>query len=74
MLTGKPPFSASHAMRVILQHLNEIPTPPSQALIKPVAWQIPADLEAVVLRCMQKDPELRFQICVRIGHGASRMW
>lgn len=60
MLTGKPPFTATHAMRVILQHLNEEPIPPSQALERKVNWQIPADLEAVVLRCMQKNPENRF--------------
>lgn len=60
MLTGKPPFSATHAMRVILQHLNEEPTPPSQAVNRPLNWQIPSDLEAVVLKCMQKDPELRY--------------
>lgn len=60
MLTGKPPFSATHAMRVILQHLNEEPTPPSQAVNRPLNWQIPPDLEAVVLKCMQKDPALRY--------------
>ena len=60
MLTGKPPFSATHAMRVILQHLNDEPTPPSQAVNRPLNWQIPADLEAVVLKCMQKDPEDRY--------------
>ncbi|MCC6509989.1 MAG: serine/threonine protein kinase [Pirellulaceae bacterium] len=61
MLTGKPPFSATHAMRVILQHLNDAPTPPSQALDRELNWQIPADLESVILRCMQKDPEQRFR-------------
>lgn len=60
MLTGKPPFSATHAMRVILQHLNDEPTPPSQVVNRPLNWQIPADLEAVVLKCMQKDPAARF--------------
>lgn len=64
MLTGKPPFSATHAMRVILQHLNDEPTPPSQAVNRPLNWQIPADLEAVVLKCMQKAPEDRYStIC-----------
>ena len=60
MMTGKPPFSAQHAMRVILQHLNDEPMPPSQAVNRPLNWQIPADLEAVVLKCMQKDPEDRY--------------
>lgn len=60
MLTGKPPFSAKHAMRVILQHLNEAPTPPSQAIDRPLNWQIPPDLEAVIMRCMQKSPNERY--------------
>ncbi|MGN6545188.1 MAG: serine/threonine-protein kinase [Aureliella sp.] len=60
MLTGKPPFSAKHAMRVILQHLNEPPTPPSQALERPLSWQIPSDLEAIIMRCMQKSADDRY--------------
>ncbi len=64
MLTGKPPFAAAHAMRVILQHINEAPVPPSQAMQRSVPWDIPEDLEGVILRCMQKNPEGRFQsIC-----------
>jgi serine/threonine protein kinase len=60
MLTGKPPFAATHALRLILQHLNEAPILPSQALDRKVNWQIPADLEAVVMRCMQKTPAARY--------------
>ncbi|MGN6136637.1 MAG: serine/threonine-protein kinase [Aureliella sp.] len=60
MLTGKPPFSATHAMRLILQHLNDAPLPPSQAVERKLNWQIPADLEAVIMRCMQKSPDQRF--------------
>jgi eukaryotic-like serine/threonine-protein kinase len=60
MLAGKPPFSATHAVRLILQHINDAPIAPSQALDRKVNWQIPADLEAIIMRCMQKSPEDRY--------------
>ncbi len=56
LLTGKPPFGGHHWLDVIDKHLREDVTPPSR--LRP---EVPAELEAVVLRCLQKDPADRYQ-------------
>ena len=55
LLTGRPPFERTNAMEVIVAHARDEVTPPSQ-----FQSDIPADLEAVVLRCLAKRPEDRF--------------
>lgn len=55
MLTGHLPFFAETAVNVILMHLNEAPKPPSSFNIP-----IPAELEGIVLKLMEKKPEHRF--------------
>jgi serine/threonine-protein kinase len=56
MLTGQVPFTADQAYRILMKHRNEVPRPPSS--IEPT---IPPALEAVILRCMEKAPERRYQ-------------
>jgi serine/threonine-protein kinase len=56
LLTGRPPFESDKAIKVLLAHVNEPPPLPSQ-----LNEAVPHDLEEVVLRCLEKDPELRFQ-------------
>lgn len=51
LLTGRPPFLGSDAMAVMMAHAHEQAEPPSRHVA-----DIPADLEAVVLRCLQKAP------------------
>jgi len=55
MLAGRPPFVGDSPVAALYQHVNEPALPPS--MFHPV----PADLEAVVLRCLAKDPDDRFQ-------------
>ena len=56
LLTGVPPFDHSHPMKVMLAHTREEPVPPTKHNL-----QIPSDIEQVVLRCLEKDPDHRFQ-------------
>lgn len=56
MLTGKPPYDADSAVAVLLKHINE---PVPSVLLK--NSQIPAALDAVVMRAMAKDADERFQ-------------
>ena len=56
LVTGRPPFEGDKPLKVIFAHANQPVTPPS-ALQK----GIPDDLEAVLLRCLAKDPADRFQ-------------
>jgi eukaryotic-like serine/threonine-protein kinase len=56
LLTGEPVFSGQSAVEVCLQHLNATPVPPRERLKR----ALPAELEAIVLRCLAKDPATRF--------------
>jgi serine/threonine-protein kinase len=55
LLTGQPPFARDTAMAMLLAHAYEPVVPP-----RDVNPAVPADLQAVVLRCLQKKPELRY--------------
>jgi serine/threonine-protein kinase len=56
LLTGAPVFEAASLVEVVAHHLHTPPRRPSER--SPHA--VPADLEAVVLRCLAKDPDARF--------------
>jgi serine/threonine-protein kinase len=56
MLTGRPPFPGDNAIKVMIAHASEPVTPPS--VFRP---DVPADLEAVVMRSLAKSPADRFQ-------------
>ncbi|HXF71003.1 MAG TPA: Stk1 family PASTA domain-containing Ser/Thr kinase [Actinomycetota bacterium] len=55
MLTGRPPFTGDSPVAVAFKHVNEAPTPPSK-----LAPDVPPDLEAVVMRCLAKNPANRY--------------
>ena len=55
-LTGRVPFDADSTVSIALQHVSEPPVPPSQ--LEPT---VPPELDAVVLRALEKDPDRRFQ-------------
>ncbi|MEZ6110361.1 MAG: serine/threonine-protein kinase [Pirellulaceae bacterium] len=56
LVTGRPPFDDSRPLKVLLAHVSTEVTPPSH-------WQadVPADVERLILRCLAKRPEDRFQ-------------
>jgi serine/threonine-protein kinase len=55
MLTGRKPFTAGTAMAMMYAHFNEDPKP-----IRELRPDIPADLEAAVMRMLSKDPDQRW--------------
>ena len=57
MLAGRPPFDADSSMEVLIDHMQATPTPVSQ--VSEVA--IPQELEAAVMRCLEKNPDDRFR-------------
>jgi serine/threonine-protein kinase len=57
LLTGRLVFEADTPMRMLMQHVQAIPAPPSQRTELP----IPAELDAIVMACLRKDPNERPQ-------------
>jgi tetratricopeptide (TPR) repeat protein/tRNA A-37 threonylcarbamoyl transferase component Bud32 len=57
-LTGKPPLAGDNTVQTILKHVNEKPAP--MASVNP-SMRLPAGLEEVVLQCLEKNPEARYQ-------------
>jgi serine/threonine-protein kinase len=59
MAAGKVPFDADNFMGILTQHMYKSPVP-IRALI-PQPQEIPPGLEAIVLKCLSKKVELRYQ-------------
>jgi serine/threonine-protein kinase len=54
--TGRLPFGGDSVMAVVLAHIQQPPPRPKQ-FVK----GLPIELEAVILKCLEKDPARRFQ-------------
>ena len=57
MLTGQVPFTADNFMGILTKHLLEPPVPPRK---RRPDLEIPAEVEAICLRAMDKDRDKRF--------------
>ena len=57
MFTGRVPFEADSYMGVLTKHMYMAPTPPSQL----AGTEDLGVLEAIMLRCLHKKPEQRYQ-------------
>lgn len=58
MITGQAPFVADQRLALLLAHVNDTPRPPSAATDKQV---IPAEVEDLVLKLLEKLPEHRLE-------------
>jgi serine/threonine-protein kinase len=56
MATGKPPFMYQQPIKVMVAHASEAPRPPRE--LNP---EILEELEEVILRCLEKESDDRFQ-------------
>lgn len=59
LLTGRPPFSGKNPLHTFAMHIYEKPKSPNLYLKK--EEQIPPEAETLILKCMEKDPEERYQ-------------
>jgi eukaryotic-like serine/threonine-protein kinase len=55
LLTGQLVFQANTAMKMVVEHARTIPTAPSER----TEIVVPADLDRVILDCLEKDPARR---------------
>jgi serine/threonine-protein kinase len=64
LVTGRPPFEDEKPIRVLIAHAHEPPPPPSR-------WRedLPLDLEAVIMRCLAKDPCERYQSAAELAEA-----
>ncbi len=68
MATGRRPFLADTSPQLIDDILNSPPLPPRQANPK-----VPSKLEEIILKCLEKDPEDRYQTAKEIAVDLRRM-
>jgi serine/threonine-protein kinase len=55
LLTGAPPYDGESNADVSAKIIRDLPTP-----IRQLRPEVPAELEAIVLRCLEKDPATRY--------------
>ncbi len=56
LLALRPPFTGETPLSVVYQHVQDIPSPPSE-----VSDVVPPELDGLVMRSLAKDPDDRFQ-------------
>jgi serine/threonine-protein kinase len=64
MLAGRPPFADTGMPQLIHAHVNTLPKP-----LNEVVDGIPSELDLVVLRCLAKMPERRFESMAELGRA-----
>jgi serine/threonine-protein kinase len=66
LLTGQLVFEGDTPMKLLLQHVQATPVPPSQRTELPIS----RELDELVLACLQKDPNRRPQNAEELFHMA----
>ena len=69
MLAGQPPFQAETTMETLLQVVGRVPPPLRQR-----NKQMPAELDAILARCLAKDPADRFPDAGALAEELFRFW
>ena len=55
LVVGRPPFTGDTPVAIAYQHVQESPTPPRQ-----VNPELPTAIEAIILKCLAKNPANRY--------------
>src|SRR5262245_61032594 len=67
LLTGHPPFRAASSMETLRLVIENEAVPPRR--LNPA---LPADLETICLKCLEKDPDRRYQTAQELGDELGR--
>ena len=63
LLTGRAVFEGDRPVDICRQHVTATPVPPSRYA------EVPAELEAIVMRCLDKQPADRFATATELGEA-----
>jgi serine/threonine protein kinase len=69
MITGRPPFEAEAPGELIVAHLNATPVPPSHHVAG-----LPQAIDALLLRCLAKSPDERFQSMLELQLAVGELY
>ncbi|HSP79719.1 MAG TPA: protein kinase [Myxococcaceae bacterium] len=67
LLTGQPPLSGTNALEVLTRIQNEEPRPP-----RSLDRDIPEDLQAIVLKCLEKERSARYDSARALAEDLER--
>jgi serine/threonine-protein kinase len=67
LLTGRPPFKAETAAETVHQLFTQDPVPPAR-----LNGRVPRDLDTVCLKCLHKDPRLRYASAAALADDLNR--
>jgi serine/threonine protein kinase len=67
LLSGRPPFEGRSPIEVLMAHARDEVRPPSE-----FCAEVPPDLEKIVLRCLAKKPEYRYQNMDELEHALAQ--
>jgi len=68
MVTGRVPFEGETPLGIAMKHKSEVPKDP-----KEINAQIPEDISRVIMRCMEKDKEKRYQSAEEVRAELTRI-
>lgn len=68
MFCGGLPFTGSSTTEIYMQQMQQAPVQPS------ALWpEVPPMLEAIILRCLERDPAARYQTAAELGADLSQL-
>ncbi len=67
LLTGKPPFEDDKPLKIMIKHAHELPARPSVHRA-----DLATDIEAVVLKCLEKASKERYQSATELASALER--
>lgn len=67
LLTGKPPFHGSAPLDILRRTLDEPPSPPRR-----ICADLPRALEIICLKCLEKEPSLRYASAAELAADLRR--